>query len=166
MSQPADEPALVELFRHNTWATLTLLDACAALDDARLDLGAPGTYGSIRATLLHLVANEVRYLSLLTGDQLDPPLRRGEFPGLPVLRALAAQAGARLAQEAAHVRSGDTFTQEWQGQTTTLKRITVLAQAINHGTEHRTHIATILSQHGITPPEIDAWHYAEAMERA
>ena len=34
-------------------------------------------------------------------------------------------------------------------------------QAINHATEHRAHVATILSQHGVAPPELDGWTYDE-----
>jgi uncharacterized damage-inducible protein DinB len=31
----------------------------------------------------------------------------------------------------------------------------LLGQAINHATEHRAHVATIMSQRGITPPRMD-----------
>jgi uncharacterized damage-inducible protein DinB len=33
----------------------------------------------------------------------------------------------------------------------------ILVQAINHATEHRSHVATILTQLGIQPPEMDGW---------
>jgi uncharacterized damage-inducible protein DinB len=36
-----------------------------------------------------------------------------------------------------------------------------MLQAINHATEHRTHIATILTQQGVEPPVLDGWHYNE-----
>ena len=38
----------------------------------------------------------------------------------------------------------------------------LLIQAINHATEHRTHIKTILSQQGIQPPEVDSWTYVSS----
>ena len=34
-----------------------------------------------------------------------------------------------------------------------------LLQAINHGTEHRSQVATILTQLGIEPPDTDGWAY-------
>jgi uncharacterized damage-inducible protein DinB len=34
-----------------------------------------------------------------------------------------------------------------------------LLQAINHGTEHRSQIATTLTQLGVEPPEMDGWGY-------
>jgi len=38
----------------------------------------------------------------------------------------------------------------------------VLDQAVDHGREHRTHVATILTQRGVTPPEMDLWAFDEA----
>jgi uncharacterized damage-inducible protein DinB len=34
-----------------------------------------------------------------------------------------------------------------------------LVQAINHGTEHRSQVATILTQLGIEPPDMAGWAY-------
>ena len=35
----------------------------------------------------------------------------------------------------------------------------LLLQAVNHGTEHRSQVATILTQLGVVPPEMDGWTY-------
>jgi uncharacterized damage-inducible protein DinB len=34
-----------------------------------------------------------------------------------------------------------------------------LLQAVNHGTEHRAPVATILTQLGVEPPRMDGWTY-------
>jgi len=34
-----------------------------------------------------------------------------------------------------------------------------LLQAVNHGTEHRSQLATILTQLEVEPPEMDGWAY-------
>lgn len=34
-----------------------------------------------------------------------------------------------------------------------------LAQALHHGTDHRSQIATALTSLGIAPPEIDVWDF-------
>jgi uncharacterized damage-inducible protein DinB len=152
----------VALFHQNTWANLQLIDACAALPAEQLDLTAPGTFGTIRHTLTHLVANEERYLALLSGQPTTKPIQRGERLTLPELRARAEAAGAGLAREAARVGMDDTVTEEYQGQMETVPAYIVLTQALQHGAEHRGHIATILSQHGITPPALDGWAYGAA----
>ena len=45
----------------------------------------------------------------------------------------------------------------YQGQPVTLPRSTILVQAITHATEHRSQIATILTQHEVEPPDVSAW---------
>jgi uncharacterized damage-inducible protein DinB len=35
----------------------------------------------------------------------------------------------------------------------------ILLQVINHATEHRIHVATILTQLGHEPPDLDLWQY-------
>jgi uncharacterized damage-inducible protein DinB len=37
-----------------------------------------------------------------------------------------------------------------------------MLQVINHATEHREQIKSMLSALGVTPPEIDGWDYAIA----
>jgi uncharacterized damage-inducible protein DinB len=61
------ENFLVKLFEHNSWANLRIIQACSALSDEQLDAEPQSaTKGSIRRTLLHLVASQQGYLSLLT----------------------------------------------------------------------------------------------------
>jgi uncharacterized damage-inducible protein DinB len=49
---------LLEMFRYKTWATLRLIESCQGLADEHLDATTPGTYGTIRETLHHLVDAE------------------------------------------------------------------------------------------------------------
>jgi len=61
------ENFLEKLFEHNNWANLQIIQACSALSDEQLDAEPQSvTKGSIRRTLLHLVASQQGYLSLLT----------------------------------------------------------------------------------------------------
>jgi uncharacterized damage-inducible protein DinB len=41
-----------------------------------------------------------------------------------------------------------------------------LAQAVHHGTDHRSQVCTGLTALGVEPPGIDVWDYAEAVGRA
>jgi uncharacterized damage-inducible protein DinB len=93
---------LAEHFHHNRWANLSLLDACAGLSDAQWDASAPGTYGSVRDTLVHLLAAEQRYVMLLAGASAPQVVSEREpFPGVERLRASADWSGGALAQVAA-----------------------------------------------------------------
>ena len=71
---------LVELFRHKSWATLTLIEFCQSVPDEVLDATTPGTYGTIRDTLRHIVYTEEGYFARLTGKRLADPLPDGSAP--------------------------------------------------------------------------------------
>ncbi|CAN5552948.1 DinB family protein [soil metagenome] len=155
----------IEMFGHNRWANLRLFDWCAGVHDALLDSSAPGTFGDARSTLVHLVSAEERYVELLTGDEIPDDQRLeidDPFPGLELLRERIDASGQRLIAIAGstpddHIIEG-TFL---DGRSYRLSATTLLIQAINHATEHRTHIMTVISQHGVEAPETDGWLYGE-----
>jgi len=41
----------------------------------------------------------------------------------------------------------------------------VVAQVVQHGTDHRSQVCTALSSFGLTPPEVDLWAFGEATGR-
>lgn len=153
---------LAEALKHNTWATLRLLDACASLDAEQLAWSAPGTYGAIRDTLTHLSAAEQRYIRTLGGEVRPDMLRESQgFPGIDALREHARWSGERLARIAAESAADATVDHQYQGKAYKMRKLLVLMQAVDHGREHRTHATTVMSQHGVTPPLLDGWTYGE-----
>lgn len=154
--------SLVDLFEHNVWANHRLFDACEGLSDTQLDATTSGTFGSIRSTLMHIVGAQERIAAALAETGPVEVIReRGPFPGLAELRDSARMSGEALAGLAARADSGATVTTTWRGEAFTLPVWMLLAQAINHATEHRAQVAAILSQQGIEPPPMDVWTYHE-----
>ena len=41
----------------------------------------------------------------------------------------------------------------------------ILTQVLDHGTDHRSQISTILTSIGVTPPRLDGWAYGRAAGR-
>src|SRR5438105_13139642 len=76
----ARDDALVVLVQHKTWATLRLIEHCRGLDDEQLNATVPGTFGSIRATLQHLVAADEGYCARLTGERLSERMPDAPVP--------------------------------------------------------------------------------------
>lgn len=153
-------PILVEIFKHHRWANERLVEACASLGSDELDQTSPGTYGSIRDTIVHLLAAEERFLELL-GERLDgASLREHEqSPDLDELRRRAKRSGERLALVAQRASGATLARGEWRGEPYAIPVSILLAQALNHASEHRAQVATVLGAHGITPPALDAWSY-------
>ena len=156
--------ALDHVLRHNTWANGALLDFCRALDPARLDNEAAGTYGSLYGTLQHLVGGEQWYVSLITGEVIGTEIRRDKRRTLDELASIAARLGTRaLAIAASDDPDRKVPVDDEPGRKTHSTVGTVLAQLVHHGNEHRTQATTILGASGIEPPEISGWAYGRAV---
>jgi uncharacterized damage-inducible protein DinB len=154
------EPILAVLFRHNLWANQRTLDACAGVDDAVLNATVDGTYGTIRDTLVHLLAAESRYLGAFTGEQPDSPLAEtNPFPGFDALREYANASGEALIAEATSSPADRILTGTYRGQPYEMPAAVLFSHALDHSVEHRTHIETILTQQGIDPPDTDGIAY-------
>ncbi|NOK62925.1 MAG: hypothetical protein GFH27_549293n322 [Chloroflexi bacterium AL-W] len=150
---------LVKLFEHNNWANLQILEACAALSDEQLDAEPQSaTFGSIRHTLTHLVTAQQGYLSLLT---LPIETRHRVSPSFAELSQVARSSGAGLLELARNEAITDFKTRVQTTDGYLIEPWVVLVQAINHATEHREQINSMLSALGVTPSELDGWTYGE-----
>lgn len=151
--------ALLALYRHKTWATLHLIEYCRGLADDHLDATIPGTYGTIRETLRHLVDSEEGYYRLLTGERPSPPLPDGPAP-LEDLAERIRRLGPRweAAAESGDLPASEVKTSDgWR-----LPGSVPMAQAIHHADDHRSHILSIIGSRGLEVPELDVWAYAES----
>ena len=150
---------LEDAFAHHVWATLRLVDACLPLSPVQLGTAVPGTYGSILETMRHLVGADSSYLFVTSGERT--PLIDEDQMGLPELRAAMEGHGAdwlrllgqELDPDAVLVRRRD------DGSETHAPMGIRLAQALHHGTDHRSQICTALTTLGVEPPAIDVWDF-------
>jgi uncharacterized damage-inducible protein DinB len=140
------------------WATLRVLDACAALDDAQLASTVPGTYGSIIDTLRHLVGGDVFYLDVLRGER-EPFDEEGS--DIPTLRAVMEAHDPAWQLMIAGDVDPTTVVIEYEdnGYETHAPLGIRLAQALHHGTDHRSQVCTALTNLGMEPPGIDLWDF-------
>jgi uncharacterized damage-inducible protein DinB len=152
------ENPLVKIFEHNNWANAQIIQACMALSAEQLDAAPPSaTEGSIRHTLLHLVLAQHEYMRLLTLPLAERPVSDPEPPWAEVA-ASAEHSGAALVavlkDEASFPRTPlRTRDGHW------VEPWVLIMQIINHATEHREQIKSMLSALGITPPNIDGWEF-------
>jgi uncharacterized damage-inducible protein DinB len=153
---------LPDFFKFNLWANMRLLDACATLTDAQLDATMVGMYGSVRDTLMHIFAGEEGYVRHFTGRSPTPQLKEfTAIPGLDELRRRAERSGTELIAIADHGDLDQIF--HLDNGTYECQAIIVLIQALDHGIDHRSQIATLLSQQGIELPPLDSWSYNDDM---
>lgn len=161
-------PPMLRQMRHDVWATEQLIALCRSLAPAQLELSVPGTYGSARRTLAHVVGADERYLARLLGVWDEEPLRETPETTLD-----------DIATHLAHVKEGverlfarGEFDPDALLRDSPLRRFAPnsprvemsawvpLTQFVHHGNDHRSQIATTLSAHGIEPPDLQVWPLA------
>jgi uncharacterized damage-inducible protein DinB len=151
---------LEKLFEHNNWANLQIIRACATLSDEQLDMEPQSAMmGNIRRTLLHLVRSQRGYLRQLTlplEERLDTPTL--DFADVEEVARLSGEGFVALARDVSKIRP-ETYIQQHDGYR--VEPWVVMVQAINHATEHREQIKSMLTSLGIEPPSIDGWDYGE-----
>jgi uncharacterized damage-inducible protein DinB len=159
---------LVDPLGHNSWATGKLLAFCGDLSPDQLRATSEGNYGSIVATLQHVIGAEGRYRYRLTGQEPDWSAKPEEVDDLGELTRMAEDNAAYWEQLA----SGDfdpdrvcSWTSAVSGAHTEAAAGMLVAQALNHGNEHRAQIFTILTTIGVEPPDLDGWSYGLATGR-
>jgi len=149
-----------DAFAHHVWATTRLIDACLALNTKQLATAVPGTYGSILETMRHLVEGDSDYLSIMTGDRTH--VIGTEHMDLPELRVVMENDGALWLRLLARDLDPNAMVKEIDEEDGFERDAMIgirFAQALHHGTDHRSQICTALTALGVEPPGIDAWTY-------
>lgn len=153
---------LSDAFAHDNWATLRLIDACLALDDKQLATNVPGTFGSIIATMRHLVGADRSYLELLSDAVTAITDDEEETMDPAALRTVMEEDGPAWQKLLAEDLDPDRMIVRHRddGSTSGAPLGVRLTQVIHHGTDHRSQICTALTTLGIVPPEVDVWAWA------
>ena len=151
---------LGDAFAHHAWATRRVLDTCAALSPAQLDTAVPGTYGSILETLRHLVRADGWYLFVVSGDRAH--ILDADHSDLQELRAAMERQGRAWSQLLVTDLDPDTILKEVDDDDGYQRHAPLgilLAQALHHGTDHRSQVCTAFTEIAVPVPDIDAWAF-------
>lgn len=154
------ENFLARLFEHNNWANLRIMEVCSTLSNEQLDAEPQSvTRGTIRRTLVHLVSSQYSYLRTLTlpleerRDSITVDFAELEDSVRKSGEALLAFARGEQQPLKSPLQTRDGYDVEpW----------VLMVQIINHATEHREQIKSMLTALGVTAPEIDGWDYGLA----
>ena len=155
---------MLRALRHDLWATEKLLRHLRTLPAAQLELTVPGTYGSIRRTLSHLVRGDERYLVRL-GAEMGQALPSDDGASLDDIEAHLTRVKDEVERLFAASRFDpdglvyDTLRARPADPPLEMEAWTMLVQFVHHGSDHRAHIGTILGANGIDTPGLDVWAY-------
>jgi len=156
-----DRAFCLTMAQYNEWMNRRLYASCATLPPDELTRDRGAFFGSIQATLDHIVYGDLSWLSRFTGVPADPPALgvplHADFTALRTAREaldrrLLAWAGD-LADD--WLRGTLTYTSQIDGLTRTVPRAVLATHLFNHQTHHRGQVTTLLSQVGIDPGATD-----------
>lgn len=152
------DPALIRsLYRYNAWANQRLLATARRLPPARSTEPLGGSFGSVLATLGHILHAEQIWLGRWLG--------RSQPPDPPPASDLASLTARWTEHQAELDRFLDDLTSErlvaplsyttTGGQSFTQPLWQPLLHVVNHGTHHRSEAADLLTRLGHPPPPLD-----------
>lgn len=154
------------LLEYNAWANDRILDAAARLPLELLDAPAPVSHGSLLGTMAHVVGTEWTWRARCQ-DGVSPTAMPSpaDFPTLEDLRDRAtAEAGAWRKYLAGQETDPDgvvhyTTTKGVAHQTPLWQ---IVAHVVNHGTQFRAEAAVFLTEHLLSPGDLDLIAFVRA----
>lgn len=146
------------LFGYDRWATAMVLDAAVGVDDETWS--SPNVVGErgLGGILVHALGAHQRWRHSLSGSAEMPAPERGPLLTIQELRAAwlaewpALDAWLATLDDAS-MELTDEGLPYWQ----------MLAHVVNHGTQHRSESAALLTTAGHSPGDLDLLDYAETL---
>jgi uncharacterized damage-inducible protein DinB len=157
------DPYFERLSRYNAWANERLYDACGQLAEAEFKAPRRAFFGSILATLNHILVGDRIWMSRLAGGTLVLPLNKIVHGDLAPLRAARRQQDKLLTELvggiAANRLDEPLHYQNTKGEAFATPYRVVLGHLFNHQTHHRGQVHDMLSQTAVPPPELDLIYF-------
>ena len=163
---------LRRLYGYNSWATRQVLDAAEQLTPEQLHAPGQAGHGSIRDTLIHLIIVQRRWLSWWDGSlppdaaytlRLDP----ADYPDLAAVRALweslDQQTRAFVERLGDEEAARDFVNQLPNGAEWRMTLWRMMLHVANHGTQHRSEVAAMLTDAGHSPGNLDLLFFMEQL---
>jgi uncharacterized damage-inducible protein DinB len=147
------------LYKYNQWANARILNTAANVTPEQYL--APGTFphGSLRGTLVHALSAEWIWRTRWEGSSPTSLLKQDDFPTFDSLRTRWSEEEKRLmyfVESVAEERLNSTFDyRNTSGKAFTKILWQVMAHVVNHGTQHRSEAAAILTDLGHSPGDLD-----------
>jgi uncharacterized damage-inducible protein DinB len=159
----AGDAALIDVIRlmygYNTWANARIMARVAELTPEQYVAPGSASFSSVRDTLVHTLWAQALWLSRWQGGPNFPWYDPSEYPDLPTLQtrwgavderthAFIAGLDAAFLNRIIHYRNSRDQPMAyplWQ----------IMLHQVNHGTQHRSEVAVLLTEYGHSPGWMD-----------
>jgi uncharacterized damage-inducible protein DinB len=147
------------LYLYNAWSNAKILDAASNITQEQFLAPSSFPHGSLRGTLVHALFAEWVWRNRWEGTPSNVRLKPEEFSTLEPLRARWAgeetklmEFVANLTDERLHSRIKYISTEGYPHERVVWE---TMVHLVNHGTQHKTEAAAILTGMGHSPGDID-----------
>lgn len=156
---------ILVLYQYNQWANAKILNAAANVTHDQYLAPASFPHGGLRGTLVHALFAEWIWRNRWEGTSLTHRLKAEDFPTIGDLQARWLEEEKQLMHFAEGVtdeKLNNTFSYtNTSGKPFTKILWQAMAHLVNHGTQHRTEAAALLTVFGHSPGDIDLIYFLE-----
>jgi Uncharacterized protein conserved in bacteria len=153
-----NKQAILMLFQYNAWSTAKILNAAYNVTQKQFLAPAPFPHGSLRGTLVHTLFGEWVWRMRWEGTPYAAQWKPENFPTFESLRTRWAEETPQLMDFVTNVTEERLYSKFKYVSTEGFPHERVLWETmlhlINHGTQHKTEAAAILTGMGYSPGDL------------
>lgn len=153
------------LYQYNQWASAKILNAATNVTAEQFIAPASFPHGGLRGTLVHALSAQWIWRTRWEGTSPTALLNPKDFPSFESLQARWAVEEKQLMDFVSNItddRLNNTFSYTTtKGQPFTKILWHAMMHVVNHGTQHRSEAAAILTDLGHSPGDLDMIFFLE-----
>ena len=150
---------MLVLYEYNYWANERILAAATNISHEQWGAASIFPYGSLHSTLLHTLDTEFGWRMRCQYNQATLDFSAAEFPTLDLIKRRWDEEETAMRAYLAGMRDDDLSSLVRYTTDSGEKRERVLwhclLHVVNHGTQHRSEAAALLTEYGSSPGDLD-----------
>jgi uncharacterized damage-inducible protein DinB len=147
------------IYEYNYWANKQILSASDNVSHQQLMAPASFPYGCLHGTLLHILDTEWGWRALFQSIESASDLLAADFPTVATLKTRFQDEETSMRVYLASLRDEDMESHLRYTIDTGIERDRILwhclLHVVNHGTQHRSEAAALLTDYGQSPGDLD-----------
>jgi uncharacterized damage-inducible protein DinB len=147
------------IYDYNYWANKRILASAANVSQEQFDAHASFPYGGLHGTLLHILDTEWGWRALFQSIDSATDLKEADFPTLAALEVYWREEETAMRAYLSSLSNADMESHLLYTTDTGIKRDRILwhclLHVVNHGTQHRSEAAALLTEYGQSPGDLD-----------
>ena len=147
------------LYEYNYWANGKILAASMGVTPEQFIAPASFPFGGLRGTLVHTLDGERGWRGLFESQNFGPDMDPNDFPTFQAIERYWRKEEKSMRAYLATLTDDDMESHLRYTTDTGIQRDRILwhclVHLVNHGTQHRSEAAALLTDHGHSPGDLD-----------